>query len=300
MSGNPPAPARLSYAAVTPARDEEVNLARLSESLLAQTLRPTRWVIVENGSSDGTAALAQQLAARHDWISLVQAEPGDRYDRTSPYMRAWHRGVEALGGAGDLVVKLDADVSMGPDYFAGIVAAFERDPTLGIASGTLFEQRRGDWEEIVLLGDHVWGPTRTYRRACLEVALPLDDGIGYASIDEAKAHLAGFRTATLGNLPFRHHRPEGAGEGSRWKSWSEQGVAAHYTGYRFSYLAARSLYRAVRDPASLGLLTGYLGAALRRAPRYDDPEVIAALRRTQRARNLAMIVRARIQRPGPA
>jgi poly-beta-1,6-N-acetyl-D-glucosamine synthase len=285
---------RLGYAAVTPARDEEENLARLADSLLAQTVRPVRWVIVENGSRDSTADLTRGLAAEHDWISLVQTQAGDGYDRTSPYMRAWHRGVEELHGAGDLVVKLDADVSMEPDYFEGVIAAFEHNPELGIASGTLFERRRGAWEEIVLLGDHVWGPTRTYRRACLDIVLPLDDGIGYASIDEAKAHLAGFRTATLRSLPFRHHRPEGAGEGSRWRSWSEQGVAAHYTGYRFSYLAARSLYRAVRDPASIGLLSGYLGAALRRAPQHDDDEVIAALRRSQRVRNLAGIVRSRL------
>lgn len=291
---------RLSYAAVTPARDEEQNLGRLAESLLAQTLRPVRWVIVENGSSDGTAALARELASSHGWISLVQTEPGDRYDRTSPYMRAWHEGVEALDGVGDLVVKLDADVSMDPGYFEGVVSAFELDPKLGIASGTLLERHKGAWEEIVLLGDHVWGPARAYRRACLEVVLPLDDGIGYASIDEAKAHLAGFHTATLRRLPFRHHRPEGAAEGSRWKSWSDQGVAAHYTGYRFSYLAARSVYRAVRDPASLGLVAGYLGAALRRAPRYDDPEVVEALREAQRARNLAAIVRSRIQGPRTA
>jgi glycosyltransferase involved in cell wall biosynthesis len=213
---------RLGYAAVTPARDEEENLARLADSLLAQTVRPVRWVIVENGSRDSTADLTRGLAAEHDWISLVQTQAGDGYDRTSPYMRAWHRGVEELHGAGDLVVKLDADVSMEPDYFEGVIAAFEHNPELGIASGTLFERRRGAWEEIVLL------------------------------------------------------------------------VAAHYTGYRFSYLAARSLYRAVRDPASIGLLSGYLGAALRRAPQHDDDEVIAALRRSQRVRNLAGIVRSRL------
>jgi poly-beta-1,6-N-acetyl-D-glucosamine synthase len=286
---------RLTYAAVTPARDEEQNLRRLADSLLRQRLRPVRWVIVENGSSDNTASLARELAARHPWIELVHTEAGDMYDRTSPYMRAWHRGVEELAGAGDLVVKLDADVSFGPEYFEGLTSAFERDPKLGIASGTLWEERDGRWEEIVLLGDHVWGPTRTYRRACLAEVLPLDDGIGYASIDEVKAHLAGFRTATLRQLPFRHHRPEGAGEGSRWRSWSEQGVAAHYTGYRFSYLIARALYRVPGDPASLGLLSGYLRATLSRFPRYRDPTVVEALRESQRARNFASLVRSRLR-----
>jgi poly-beta-1,6-N-acetyl-D-glucosamine synthase len=284
---------RLTYAAVTPARDEEENLARLAASICAQTLRPVRWVIVENGSSDGTTALCDALAAEHDWITVCHTAGSTGYDRRSPYMRAWHHGVSALGGAGDLVVKLDADVSAGPDYFEGIVAAFEADPKLGIASGALHEERNGEWTEIILLGDHVWGPTRTYRRSCLDAVLPLDDGVCYASIDETKAHLAGFRTATLRHLSFRHHRPEGAGEGSAWKSWREQGVVSHYTGYRFSYLLARSVYRSLRDPSAIALIAGYAGSALSRKPVYADTEIIDALRRAQRARNLARILRSR-------
>jgi glycosyltransferase involved in cell wall biosynthesis len=221
---------RLTYAAVTPARDEAENLARLAACMTAQTRLPERWVIVENGSTDGTFELAQRLANEHGWIRVLQTASSDRYDRTSPYMRAWHAGVDSLDGAGDLVVKLDADVSFETTFFAGLVEAFEDDPTLGIASGTLLEVHREEWREWVLLGNHCWGPTRTYRRACLEAVLPLDDGVGYASIDETKAHLAGFSTRTLRHLPFKHHRPEGAGEGGRWRNWHVQGEAAHYTG----------------------------------------------------------------------
>lgn len=286
---------RLTYAAVTPARDEEANLTRLAESMMAQRVIPVKWVIVENGSSDGTAELVRTLASRFDWIHLVQIAAGPAYDRTSPYMRAWHVGVDALEGAGDLVVKLDADVSMGPDYFDGVVAAFEADPELGIASGTLFEVRDGSWEEIVLLGDHAWGPTRTYRRACLRQVLPLDDSVGYAAIDEAKARLAGFRVATLRHLTFRHHRAEGAAEGSAWKSWWGQGAAAHFIGYRITYLLMRCLYRVRKDPTALGLIAGYLGAVLRRAPRYGDERVVSALRRSQRMRNFGRVVRSRLE-----
>jgi len=284
----------ITYAAVTPARDEAEHLPRLAASMLAQDVKPVRWVIVENGSSDATFELASSLADEHDWIEAIRSPSSERYDRTSPYMRAWHTGVDALAGQGDLVVKLDADVSFDSDFFAGVIDAFEADPRLGIASGTCIEEHRGEWREWVLLGDHCWGPTRTYRRGCLEAVLPLDDGIGYASIDETKAKLAGFTSRTLRELPFRHHRPEGAGEGGRWRNWFDQGRAAHYTGYRFSYLVGRCLYRAVSDPPAIALIAGYLQSALKRAPRCQDRRVVGAIRDSQRMRHFFTILRARI------
>jgi biofilm PGA synthesis N-glycosyltransferase PgaC len=284
----------LTYAAVTPARDEATNLSRLAGALIAQTVLPKAWVIVENGSRDSTLSIARSLAAEHDWIEVLQTPPGDRYDRSSPLKRAFHAGVEAVGGRGDIVVKLDADVSMGPEFFAGLTDAFAADPALGMASGTLLEERDGRWRELTLLGDHCWGPTRSYRRECLAAVLPLDDGGGFASIDETKAYLAGFRTRTLRHLPFRHHRLEGTGEGSRWAAWAAQGEAAHYTGYRFSYLIARCAYRMRTDPVAVALLVGYFDAVLRRRPRYHDPRIRAALRERQRARHFPAVVRRRM------
>lgn len=281
----------LTYTAVTPVRDEEHHLPRLAAAILAQDVKPIRWVIVENGSSDSTAELAMSLAAEHDWIQVIRSEGTHRYDRTSSYMRAWHAGVDALEGRGDLVVKLDADVSVEPGYFSGLLAAFESDPALGIASGTCFETYRGEWREWVLLGDHCWGPTRTYRRGCLEAVLPLDDGIGYSVIDEIKAKLAGYTTRTLRELPFQHHRPEGSGEGGRWRNWLEQGRAAHYTRYRLSYLLARCAFRAVSDPPAVALVAGYLSASLRRSPRCQDREVVDAIRKSQRMRNFLVLAR---------
>src|SRR5436190_2942728 len=289
----------LSYAAVTPARDEEANLPRLAASLIAQTVKPVVWVIVENGSTDATASIARGLAAEHSWIRVHQTPSGDRYDRSSPLKRAFHSGVEALDGRGAIVVKVDADVSVGQGFFEGIIEAFEADPTLGMASGTLFEERDGQWRETILLGDHCWGPTLAYRRECLAAVLPLDDGGGFASIDETKARLAGFRTRTLGHLPFRHHRLEGTGEGSQWESWAAQGAAAHYTGYRFSYLLARCAYRMRTDPLALALIPGYLEAAARRRPRYPDKRIRVALRERQRVRHFPAVIRSRARQQAP-
>jgi hypothetical protein len=243
--------------------------------------------------------VARRLAAEHPWIIVLQTPPGDRYDRSSPLKRAFHAGVEALDGKGDIVVKLDADVSLDERFFEGVLSAFEADPMLGMASGTLLEECDGKWRELTLLGDHCWGPTRCYRRECLDVVLPLDDGGGFASIDETKAQLAGFRTQTLRHLPFRHHRIEGTGEGTTWQAWRAQGTAAHYTGYRPSYVLARCAYRIRSHPAALALVVGYLDAVARRRPKYPDPRVRAALRERQRVRHFRAVIRRQIGQHKP-
>ena len=283
----------LTYAVVTPARDEEENLARLGEAMVNQILTPVRWVIVENGSSDRTLDVARALEAAHSYIRVIQTAPASAYERTSAYMRAFHAGVDALDDLGDLVVKLDADVSVDPGHFEGLAAAFRDDPALGIATGIMVEERGGAWEEVPLLDDHCWGPARTYRRSCLEVVLPLEDGHNYASVDETKAHLAGFSTGTLRHLRFRHHRPEGAREGSNWKNWRNYGLASHHMRYRPSYVLARLAFRIRIEPEALALVAGYAEGFIRQAPRYPDPHVVHALRERQRLRRLPAAIRAR-------
>ncbi len=279
----------LTYAAVTPARDEERNLARLAESLLAQSVKPVKWIIVENGSQDGTLALASALARAHPWIEVMQIEPSIKYRRTIAE-RAFQAGVEALAGSGDLVAKVDADVSFGEDYFCGLLRAFEQDEGLGIASGACLEEHRGAWREVSLFGDHCFGQSRVYRRACLDAVLPLE-GAAFTTIDETKARLAGFCTRTLRHLPYYHNRPEATNDGSLWESWHRQGVAAYQLGYRPSYLLMRSSYRAMHQRSALALIVGYVSAFSRRMPRYPDARVVGAIRDEQRMRRAFLAMR---------
>jgi len=279
----------LTYAAVTPARDEETNLRRVAEALVSQSVKPVKWVIVENGSADGTLELARELARSHTWIEVVQIEPSPNYVRTMAEA-AFQAGVDALEGAGDLVAKVDADVSFEAGYYRGVVEAFEEDPTLGIVSGACLELHDDSWRELTLLGDHCWGPSRTYRRACLDVVMPLEGAL-FTSIDETKARLAGFSTRTLRSLRFRHHRPEATNDDSLWRHWHRQGVGSYQLGYRPSYLLVRCGYRATHQISAVALISGYLSALWRRMPRYHDVRVVEAIREQQRARRFFAVAR---------
>ena len=73
----------LTYAVVTPARNEAENLKRLAAALAAQTRKPKVWAVVEDGSTDGTWGLLTELATRHEWL-LPVTPPAKAQDELAP------------------------------------------------------------------------------------------------------------------------------------------------------------------------------------------------------------------------
>jgi cellulose synthase/poly-beta-1,6-N-acetylglucosamine synthase-like glycosyltransferase len=278
--------ASLRYAVISPVRDEAHNLGRLAGAMAAQTAPPDAWVIVDTGSSDSTLELVRELASQHSFIRLVEAPDAGGLARGGAITRGFQAGLDSLAQPVDVVVKLDADVSFEPDYFARLVSAFGADPALGLASGSAYEERDGAWRQVHTTRTSVWGASRAYRRQCLQDVLPLEERMGWDGIDVAKANALGWTTRVLLDLPFYHHRVEASRERSRWHAWAVQGEACHYMGYRPTYLVARTLHTMRRDPAALAMLWTYVESKLRRAPKSPDTTVREMVRESQRFRAL--------------
>lgn len=286
---------QLSYAVVTPARNECENLRRLAGCLEEQTVRPSSWIVVDDGSTDETVEFAGELARTHPWIRVGTTSAEGKPVRGGPIVRAFHAGLAALEGRPDVVVKLDADISMGPDYFQRLLAAFSENPSLGIASGSGYERENGTWVQRHTTGTSVWGASRAYRWECLQDVLPLEERMGWDGIDEFKAKLRGWKTETLVDLPFRHHRREGERDGASHRAWMARGQAAHYMGYRSWYLGLRALHHARRDRSALAMVWAYALSGLRGDPRHPDPAVRQELRRQQ---SLARVLTRRREKLG--
>jgi biofilm PGA synthesis N-glycosyltransferase PgaC len=278
----------LRYAVVTPARNEEVNLQRLGAAMAAQERLPVVWAVVDDGSTDGTPDVLEALAAEHPWIRPLERPAADREEsladgrRKARDLDGFLFAAAPLRDDVDVIVKVDADVDFAPDYFDELIGRFEADELLGIASGTCYERENGEWVRRTKAESTVWGATRAYRSDCLGDLMALEPCMGWDGLDEVSVQLRGMRTQTFVDLPFRHHRPEGGRELSSLHQGQALGRAAWYMGYRPTYLTLRALYRARQEPAAIGMLWGYFGAAGRRVPQCPDKRLVAAVRERQR------------------
>jgi poly-beta-1,6-N-acetyl-D-glucosamine synthase len=279
--------ARLHIAIVVPFMNEERYLGELLCSMASQTRPPDRLVLVDDGSSDGSPALARAFATSFAWAS-VAGRPSRRVGRDrlagGAALQAFAWGVERAGESWDVIAKVDADLRLTPRTLETLENAFLRDSALGVAGAFLSVRRPGGAERERLPRDQVHGETKFYRRDCWHDIAPLPALPGWDTIDVIRARLAGWRTESFeipGGDPM-HLRPMGTHDGLL-RGWRRWGRCAWSFGEHPLHVAAIAVQRIGDRPAGLGsanYVAGWLAAAVTRAPRAE-PAVRAYVRNDQ-------------------
>lgn len=289
LTPNPESLAPVKYVIITPVRDEEKYIESCIRSVLAQTILPVEWVIVDDGSSDGTWAILTRYAAQHPWITAVHRARSGPRQNASAVMEAFYCGYESLQTRSwEYLVKLDADISFDSAYLDRCLEGFRADTQLGVGGGIVWSSANGRAKPEPCPLNHVRGATKIYRRACWEAINGLLRTPGWDTVDEVKAQMAGWRVRTFRDLKIVQHRPTGAAEGA-WRNAVKDGRADYTTGYHPLFMFLKCVKRLAQRPfvlGSTGLLFGFVSSYLRKIPRSVDPAVITYVRRQQLRRLL--------------
>jgi biofilm PGA synthesis N-glycosyltransferase PgaC len=202
------------YILITPVRNEEKYVQRTLESVISQTRKPARWIIVDDNSEDRTPVILDECAKRFDWIRILRTHRTGERQPGSPVIRAFNAGYALVRDTDfDFVVKLDCDLDLPPDYFERLMARFHLDDKLGIASGVYLEQKQGRWSPVRMPIYHAAGASKMMRRSCFEDIQGFVPSRGWDTIDEIRAQLAGWKTGHFEDVKFLHLKQEGSGIG---------------------------------------------------------------------------------------
>ncbi len=271
----------MKYYVVIPAHNEASFLKLTLDSLAAQTVLPTKVVVVDDHSSDATFSIASDFAQQHPWLSVIRAESHAVHLPGSKVIRAFEKGFATLDQNFDIIVKADADLIFPPSYFETILQHFASDERIGMAGGFAYIEKNGEWVlENLTDKDHIRGAFKAYRKACFDQIGGLRPAMGWDTVDELLCAFFGWKVVTDDSLHVRHLKPTGANynQAARFK----QGEAFYSLGYGFAITAIASAKLALmkgKPALYFDYMRGFLKAARARKPLLVTDEQAAFIRR---------------------
>jgi glycosyltransferase involved in cell wall biosynthesis len=291
------------YILITPARNEASFIELTLKSVVSQTVRPLRWIIVSDGSTDGTDDIVAKYAAAHSWITLVRL--GERTERNfAGKVYAFNSGYALTAGLEYGVIgNLDADVSFDEDYYRFLLTKFVENKALGVV-GTPFREGNFQYDYRFTSVEHVSGQCQLFRRECFEDIggyIPRKIG-GIDLVAVISARMKGWQTRSYEDKLFIHHRKMSTANQSALKVPFVGGKVDYILGSHPVWELCRCLYQATRPPVGIGgvlRLAGYTWAMVSRA-QIQVPRDLVEFRRKEQMERLTKFSRTVKQNIGAA
>jgi len=276
----------LEYVLITPTRNEAAFIEMTIQSVISQTVIPVKWIIVSDGSTDGTDDIVKHYMMQYEWIELVQMPPRqERHFAGKAY--AFNRGYGVIKDLSyDIIGNLDSDVSFEPDFFEFLLIKFFNNPKLGIAGTRFIENGIQTYDYHFSSIEHVSGQCQLFRRECFEEIggyIPVKGG-GIDVIAVLTARMNGWLTRAYTEKHFLHHRTMGTEGQNRWVAKFRDGKKDYTLGSHPLWEICRVTYQATRRPYILGALVLFLGyswCAICRMERPISKELIKFRRKDQ-------------------
>ncbi len=278
-----------TFVLITPARNEAQFIELTLKSVVAQTVRPVKWIIVSDGSTDGTDDIVNKYAAEHPWIELVRM-PERRERHFAGKVHAFNAGYARVRDLQcEMVGSLDGDISFDEDYFSFLLQMLAEDRELGLV-GTPFKGSSSptyDYRFVSIA--HVSGACQLFRRECFEEIggyVPVKGG-GVDHIAAIAARMKGWKTRTFTEKVCLHHRGIGTAERGTLMARFRTGVQDYALGGHPLWELFRTVYQMTKRPFVAGGLVlgaGYVWAMVRREEKPISRQMVAFRRREQMRR----------------
>jgi poly-beta-1,6-N-acetyl-D-glucosamine synthase len=244
-----------SYVLITPARNEAQFIELTLKSVVRQTVLPSRWVIVSDGSTDGTDEIVEKYGVKHPWIELVRMPP--RQERHfAGKVNAFKAGYAQVKDLNfEIIGNLDGDVSFAEDYLQFLLGRFAENPALGVA-GTPFREgssKSSVYDYRFTSAEHVSGQCQLFRRKCFEEIggyIPRKIG-GVDLVAVTTARMKGWQTRSFLEKTYSHHRQMSTANRNAFKVPLYVGRADYVLGSHPVWEFFRCIYQSTKRPILL-------------------------------------------------
>jgi glycosyltransferase involved in cell wall biosynthesis len=268
----------INYLLISPCRNESAYMRQTLDSVIAQSIKPTKWVIVDDGSTDDTAKILAEYQAKHDWIQVVTRSDRGHRAVGPGVIEAFYAGYKAVNPDDyEYLCKLDLDLRLPSRYFEVLMNRMAADPRIATCSGkayiekngTLIDERHGDETSL--------GMTKFYRVSCFKAIGGFVHEVMWDGIDCHRCRMNGWIACSWDepDLRFVHLRPMGSSQQSIYTGRMRHGFGQYFMGTSLIFMAASAISRVNEKPyvlGSLAMLWGWVKSALQGKPRYGDME----------------------------
>jgi glycosyltransferase involved in cell wall biosynthesis len=250
---------------ITPTRNEEEYIKDTLECMIAQTVLPVKWIIVNDGSTDRTEKTIKEFEKDAPFIEYILLPDRGYRKPGQGVVEAFYEAYKTIENENyDIIAKFDADLKFPPDTLETICNAFKNDTKLGVTGGTRYEKiiENGDYEKVLVPRGFVGGPTKFYRKKCFEDINGLIRRAGWDGADTIKANMNGWKTGEIESLKVIHLKPTGTakGEGLR-RACEKYGDVSYYMGGYLWYFFLRVIGRSLEGrnlKVGYYMIKGYL------------------------------------------
>ncbi len=262
---------------ITPFLNEDAVLRELIESFIAQSNPITRWVLVDDGSTDKSVEIIKEYLEKYDWIRLVQLNHNQKRSIGAKIINAFNSGLATENPADyNIIMKIDADLVLPSNYVQEITKEFEENPRLGLCGGVCGLVVDGEikLEQKTNL-DHVRGALKAYRLDCFKEIGGLVNKMGWDSVDEYKTRFANWEVKVLPNLMVAHLKETNIKTGHAKASF-KNGIMLYTIRFDFPLLMTNVLKRLFWKPyiiQGLAIFAGYFYALFTREERIINPQL---------------------------